>query len=77
MLCVSQQELCSLWCELQKDRPELLSVLEGVLVHAVSNLQDSVRERDSLEQALRRSQLLASVLWAMNRIKHSTSAKFN
>ncbi|XP_039989653.1 EF-hand calcium-binding domain-containing protein 4A [Xiphias gladius] len=49
-----QQELCSLWCELQRDRPELLSVLEGVLIHAVSHLQDSFKERDSLEQALRR-----------------------
>ncbi|XP_071353767.1 EF-hand calcium-binding domain-containing protein 4A isoform X2 [Trachinotus anak] len=49
-----QQELCSLWCELQRDRPELLSVLEGVLIHAVSHLQDSIRERDNLEQALRR-----------------------
>ncbi|XP_078139349.1 EF-hand calcium-binding domain-containing protein 4A isoform X2 [Centroberyx gerrardi] len=49
-----QWELCSLWCELQRDRPELVSVLEDVLVHAVSHLQDSLRERDSLEQALRR-----------------------
>ncbi|XP_040893374.1 EF-hand calcium-binding domain-containing protein 4A isoform X2 [Toxotes jaculatrix] len=49
-----QQEICSLWCELQRDRPELLSVLEGVLIHTVSHLQDSIRERDSLEQALRR-----------------------
>ncbi|XP_031721189.1 EF-hand calcium-binding domain-containing protein 4A [Anarrhichthys ocellatus] len=49
-----QQELSSLWCELQRDRPELLSVLDGVLIHAVSHLQDSIRERDSLEQALRR-----------------------
>ncbi|XP_034032270.1 EF-hand calcium-binding domain-containing protein 4A [Thalassophryne amazonica] len=49
-----QQELCSLWCELQRERPELLSILEGILVHAVSQLQDSIRERDSLEQALRR-----------------------
>ncbi|XP_078113220.1 EF-hand calcium-binding domain-containing protein 4A isoform X2 [Sander vitreus] len=49
-----QQELSSLWCELQRDRPELLSVLDGVLIHAVSLLQDSIRERDSLEQALRR-----------------------
>lgn len=55
MLCVSQQELCSLWCELQRHRPELLNILEGVLVHTVSNLQDSIRERDNLEQALRRS----------------------
>ncbi|XP_070828702.1 EF-hand calcium-binding domain-containing protein 4A [Chaetodon trifascialis] len=49
-----QQELCSLWCDLQRDRPELLCVLEGILIHAVSHLQDSIRERDSLEQALRR-----------------------
>nr|XP_043871522.1 EF-hand calcium-binding domain-containing protein 4A isoform X2 [Solea senegalensis] len=47
-----QQELCSLWRELQKERPELLSVLESVLVHTVSRLQDAVRERDCLEQAL-------------------------
>uniref|UniRef100_A0A3Q1EU45 small monomeric GTPase n=1 Tax=Acanthochromis polyacanthus TaxID=80966 RepID=A0A3Q1EU45_9TELE len=49
-----QQELRSLWCDLQRDRPELLSVLEGVLVQAVSHLQDALRERDSMEQALRR-----------------------
>uniref|UniRef100_A0A3Q2YHQ3 Calcium release activated channel regulator 2B n=1 Tax=Hippocampus comes TaxID=109280 RepID=A0A3Q2YHQ3_HIPCM len=50
----SKQELCSLWCELQRDRPELLRLLEGILLHAVTHLQDSIRERDSLEQALRR-----------------------
>ncbi|XP_073329004.1 EF-hand calcium-binding domain-containing protein 4A [Pagrus major] len=49
-----QQEFSSLWCDLQRDRPELLGVLEGILTHAVSHLQDSIRERDSLEQALRR-----------------------
>ncbi|XP_036432449.1 EF-hand calcium-binding domain-containing protein 4A [Colossoma macropomum] len=49
-----QWELCSLWCDLQRDKPELLSVLEEVLSHAVAHLQDSLRERDSLEQALRR-----------------------
>uniref|UniRef100_H3DF68 Calcium release activated channel regulator 2B n=1 Tax=Tetraodon nigroviridis TaxID=99883 RepID=H3DF68_TETNG len=49
-----QRECISLWRELQKDRPELLSVLEGILIHAVSQLQDCIRERDSLEQALRR-----------------------
>lgn len=61
LLCVSQQELSSLWCELQRDRPELLSALDGVLIHAVSHLQDSFRERDSLEQALRRSRLPPAV----------------
>lgn len=60
MLCVSQQELCTLWCELQRDRPEMLSVLEGILIHAVSHLQDTMKERDSLEQALRRSHLPSS-----------------
>uniref|UniRef100_UPI0037E7A69A EF-hand calcium-binding domain-containing protein 4A n=1 Tax=Semicossyphus pulcher TaxID=241346 RepID=UPI0037E7A69A len=49
-----QQDLCSLWCDLQRQRPELLSVLEDIMIHAVSHLQDSIRERDSLEQALRR-----------------------
>ncbi|CAN9499371.1 unnamed protein product [Ophioblennius macclurei] len=49
-----QQELCSLWCELHKDSPELLSVLEGILVHAKSHLQDTIKERDNLEQALSR-----------------------
>ncbi|XP_049579098.1 EF-hand calcium-binding domain-containing protein 4A isoform X3 [Syngnathus scovelli] len=50
----SQQELCSVWCELQREQPELLKLLEGILLHAVTHLRDSIRERDSLEQALRR-----------------------
>ncbi|XP_034542383.1 EF-hand calcium-binding domain-containing protein 4A isoform X2 [Notolabrus celidotus] len=50
----NQQDLCILWCDLQRDRPELLSVLENVLIHTVSHLQDSIRERDNLEQTLRR-----------------------
>ncbi|XP_014901711.1 EF-hand calcium-binding domain-containing protein 4A isoform X1 [Poecilia latipinna] len=49
-----KQELFTLWCELQRDSPELLSALESLLVHAVSNLQDAIRERDTLEQALLR-----------------------
>lgn len=49
-----EERFCSLWHDLQKDKPELLGILEGVLVNAVSHLQDSTRERDSLEQALRR-----------------------
>lgn len=54
LLFVSEERFCSLWHDLQKDKPELLGILEGVLVNAVSHLQDSTRERDSLEQALRR-----------------------
>ncbi|XP_074534202.1 EF-hand calcium-binding domain-containing protein 4A isoform X2 [Halichoeres trimaculatus] len=50
----NQQDLCSLWCDLQRDRPELLSLLEKILIHAMSHLQDSIRERDNLEQTLRR-----------------------
>ncbi|XP_030646108.1 EF-hand calcium-binding domain-containing protein 4A [Chanos chanos] len=49
-----QWELCALWCELQRDRPELLGVLEDVLSQAVSQLQDSLKERDNLEETLRR-----------------------
>ncbi|XP_058264377.1 EF-hand calcium-binding domain-containing protein 4A isoform X2 [Hemibagrus wyckioides] len=49
-----QWELCSLWCDLQKDRPELLNLLEEILSHAVAHLQDALRERDNLEDTLRR-----------------------
>ncbi|XP_057692917.1 EF-hand calcium-binding domain-containing protein 4A isoform X2 [Corythoichthys intestinalis] len=50
----SQQELSSLWCELQRARPELLRLLESILHRAVTHLQDTFKERDTLEQALRR-----------------------
>ncbi|XP_073720758.1 EF-hand calcium-binding domain-containing protein 4A-like isoform X2 [Misgurnus anguillicaudatus] len=49
-----QRELCSLWCELRRDKPELLSALEEVLSYTVSHLQDALKERDNLEQTLRR-----------------------
>uniref|UniRef100_A0A671SCP4 EF-hand calcium-binding domain-containing protein 4A-like n=1 Tax=Sinocyclocheilus anshuiensis TaxID=1608454 RepID=A0A671SCP4_9TELE len=49
-----QWELCTLWCELQRDKPELLDVLEEVLSYTVSHLQDALKEKDNLEQALRR-----------------------
>ncbi|KAJ8002482.1 hypothetical protein DPEC_G00159370 [Dallia pectoralis] len=55
-LFTDQLELCKLRCELHRDRPELLSLLEDILVQAVYQLQDSMRERDSLEQALRRGE---------------------
>ncbi|XP_027029037.2 EF-hand calcium-binding domain-containing protein 4A [Tachysurus fulvidraco] len=49
-----QWELCSLWCDLQKDRPELLNLLEEILSHAVAHLQDALKERDNLEETLHR-----------------------
>ncbi|XP_073688305.1 EF-hand calcium-binding domain-containing protein 4A [Garra rufa] len=49
-----QWELCTLWCELQRDKPELLGVLEEVLSYTVSHLQDALKEKDNLEEALRR-----------------------
>ncbi|XP_046714567.1 EF-hand calcium-binding domain-containing protein 4A isoform X1 [Silurus meridionalis] len=49
-----QWELCSLWCHLQKDRPELLNVLEEILSQAVAHLQDALKERDNLEETLHR-----------------------
>ncbi|XP_042559733.1 EF-hand calcium-binding domain-containing protein 4A isoform X2 [Clupea harengus] len=47
-----QWQLCALWSELHRERPELLSVLEEVFSQAVAHLQDSLREKESLEQAL-------------------------
>src|SRR4029434_4286363 len=54
-VCVSQWQLCALWSELHRERPELLSELEEVFSQAVAHLQDSLREKESLEQALIRS----------------------
>uniref|UniRef100_A0AAY4BU20 EF-hand domain-containing protein n=1 Tax=Denticeps clupeoides TaxID=299321 RepID=A0AAY4BU20_9TELE len=49
-----QWELCDLWVQLQTERPQMLSALEELLTHVLTHLQDSLRERESLEQALRR-----------------------
>ncbi|KAJ8402934.1 hypothetical protein AAFF_G00362480 [Aldrovandia affinis] len=49
-----QWELRALWCGLRRERPELLCILEDLLSHTVSHLQDALKERDNLEQALRR-----------------------
>ncbi|KAA0724693.1 EF-hand calcium-binding domain-containing protein 4A [Triplophysa tibetana] len=51
-LFTDHRELCSLWFELQRDKPELLGVLEEVLSYTVSHLQDALKERDNLEQKL-------------------------
>ncbi|XP_028823316.1 EF-hand calcium-binding domain-containing protein 4A-like isoform X1 [Denticeps clupeoides] len=49
-----QWELCDLWVQLQTERPQMLNALEELLTHVLTHLQDSLRERESLEQALRR-----------------------
>ncbi|KAJ8249167.1 hypothetical protein GJAV_G00231890 [Gymnothorax javanicus] len=49
-----QWQLRALWCGLKRERPELVCLLEELLSHTVSHLQDSLKERDTLEQALRR-----------------------
>ncbi|KAJ3596217.1 hypothetical protein NHX12_002626 [Muraenolepis orangiensis] len=49
-----QWEVSSLWCALQREKPELVTALDDILVHTVARVQDAAKERDSLEQALRR-----------------------